>query len=230
MRKKALSVLFAALFCLLPLVSASAATLTERLEAIETELSITANGSLIERIAAAESAVGITPPEGATSADRIAALEKDLAIVSGGPIDVPTPLTSLKPFTISYVSTNFNEKNYEDSFNGVHLTMITPTASLGFGDHEIEYLLNGEYKKLRGNLYIPKSALGTLTNIDILRVKFFIYGDDQLLYTMPALTLKDEPVSFSLNVSNVKFLKIAFDEACTIAGPYIVLGDAELVK
>ena len=227
--KKALSILLAVLILALPLVSAGAETLVERLTIIETELGLSGNGSLSERIAAAEAFIGITPPEAATSADRIAALEKDLDIAPTT-LEVPTPLVTLDPFAVSYVSTNFDTKNYEDSYNGVHTTTIAPYASLGFGDNTIEYLLNGAYRELRGVLYIPKHSLPNLTDIDVLRVKFAIYGDDQLLYTMPALGLQDEPLSFSVDVTNVRFLKITFDEACTISGPYIVLGDAELVK
>ncbi len=224
------AILMAALLMLTNVAPACAASLTERLDAVEAELGISGEGSLADRISAAEKALGINASADATSADRVAALERDLGFASADADKPGTPLDSLDAFSVSYVSTYFSIKQYVDSYNGSHTATIFPECTLGFGDSEIEYLLGGAYTTLRGVFYIPKNSLPNIDAIDILRAKVLIYGDDELIYTMPSLGLKDEPLEFSVDVSGVKFLKIAFQDAAILNGPYIVMGDAELVK
>lgn len=234
--RKILCVLLGTLFLLLPVMNAGASTLTQRLEAVESELGISTAGSLAERIAALEASLGISPSPGATTADRITALEKDagLPAESGnnpeGPADeLRLPLSSLEPFTCSYMTTSFNEWRCEDKYNNLYTSTLFSDASLGFGDNVVEYLLGNEYRELHGVFYIPHKLSSFVEEKDLLMANVKIYGDDRLLYTMPGMHMKDEPLAFHVNVSGVRFLKIAFENAQDISGPYVIMGNAELI-
>ena len=41
---------------------------------------------------------------------------------------------------------------------------------------------------------------------------------------------KDEPSPLRVDLTGVRFLKIVFEDAQDIGGPYIVIGDAELIR
>ena len=228
------------MLCLLLMLNhgAEAATLTERLAAVEAEMGIAGEGNLAERMTALEEMLGMKVPGGATTAERIANLERE----AGFDCEEETtdrgrtngagtvPLSSLTPFTSDYVFTDFSRKQCEDMYSTLHTSTVFAEASLGFGENVVEYLLRGEYRELKGLFFIPKTVSSLVDKTDLLRVSVLIYGDDELLYTMPTLQLKDEPLAFSVNVEGVKFLKIEFRDAATISGPYVIMGDAELVR
>ena len=237
MYQKRLCVLLCTLFLLMPGRMACAASLPERVAALEAELGMSAEGSIGERITALENMLGIEPAPGTASVDRIAALEKDLGLTEnpagknerGGPED-SVLLSSLEPFTCSYVFTDFSTRQYKDMYGGQHPSTLFSEASLGFGDNEVEYLLDGAYREMRGVLYIPKGLSSLVEDVDVLRAKVKIYGDDRLLYISPAMQRKDEPSPLRVDLTGVRFLKIVFEDAQDIGGPYIVIGDAELIR
>ncbi|MBQ6562318.1 MAG: NPCBM/NEW2 domain-containing protein [Clostridia bacterium] len=221
------------LLMLMPFINVHASTLIERLEAVESEFGVSAEGNLSERVASLEEMLGIVPSPGSTTSERIAALEKDAGLSTEEKYaheELKTPLSSLEPFTCSYITTNLSSTKCEDKYNNIYNSTLFADASLGFGDNVVEYLLSKEYKELHGVFYIPKKLSSFVEEKDLLMVKVKIYGDDRLLYTMPGMRMKDEPLSFNVNVSGVQFLKIEFEHAVDISGPYVVMGDAELVQ
>ena len=111
---------------------------------------------------------------------------------------------------------------WNDSYDKPH----SPTLSnIGMGLCEAEFLLNGEYRALRANLYIRKKAMSDLTEDLLAQAQITIYGDDRPLYTSPTLALRDEPMAFSVDVTGVKFMRIVFDKSYGV-----VLGEPVLVK
>ncbi len=111
---------------------------------------------------------------------------------------------------------------WNDSYDRPHSPTLSNSCT---GRCEAEFLLNGEYRALRANLYIRKKAMSDMTADLLAQAQITIYGDDRLLYSSPTLGLRDEPMAFSVDVSGVKFLKIVFDESYGV-----VLGEPVLVK
>ena len=142
---------------------------------------------------------------------------------AAGSDGAPETVVSLKELSF-FLKTNvyWHPDIWKDSYDRPH----SPTLSNnGMNRCEAEFLLNGEYRALRANLYIRKAAMEDLTEDLLAQAHITIYGDDRLLYSSPTLRLRDEPMAFSVDVTGVKFIRIVFDESYGV-----VLGEPELVK
>lgn len=89
-----------------------------------------------------------------------------------------------------------------------------------------EYLLDGKYQRLLGNLvcYNSKNEQNAVVNI---------YGDNQVLYTSPPLTGGTKSVNVDVDVKNVKVLKIRLSIPNPVedwGGSTVGIVDARLTK
>lgn len=87
----------------------------------------------------------------------------------------------------------------KDNTGAVHSTGVNCNRNTG----EVEYLLNGKYRKLSGIVGLSYSGRDTRSNYGIK-----IYGDSKLLYSSPDFTGGVEPESFNVNITGVLKLKI----------------------
>ena len=111
-------------------------------------------------------------------------------------------LTTLTPVNKSYWS--INEGGLEDSLgmdysqSKSYIVAEIRSSIIGYG----EYYINRQYKTLTGTI-AAHSDMGELATSSI-----SIYGDDVLIQTFSSISRKTERFSFSVDISNVKFLKI----------------------
>lgn len=121
------------------------------------------------------------------------------------------PLTDIDYFTKAGA---IHENSWIDSTDNYGATYPHSIAPYDSGTTYIEYYLGGQYAKLTGVLYITSHAKSispsyyTWNNATI-----SIYGDDVLLYTKTGFTTKDQPIDISVDISEVDFLKISFENA-----------------
>ena len=86
------------------------------------------------------------------------------------------------------------------------------------------YTLSGAYTRLLGTLAVKEGSRGIKNDQT---GTFRIYGDEQLLLEIPGISENTEPVSFSLDVTDVDLLSITFESG---TGLKYLLGDACLYK
>ena len=99
------------------------------------------------------------------------------------------------------VDTNYNIDNDGKKYTrGSNIYCRSNSGSSGRG--VVEYALIGNYKALKGTIYIPYES----RNIEFTSAPMFrIYGDDQLVYSAPAL---EKPIDFAINVEGIRLLKV----------------------
>lgn len=231
--KRMLICLLAAVVLTALLPAALAATVNDRIDAVERELGINhGDQPLNVRVSLAESALGLFAGDDQTIIERLEALEQQLGMDgNAAPMPAPFPeeavsLADLEPFSNDSIAIGFRESCSTDSYGGDHVDMLMPYLDEGV----VEYLLNGEYSELRATVYIPRASMSEITTSDLGRVKLVVYGDDKVLYTLPKLGLKDEPLDISVDLTGVKFMRIAFENDYVSFKTIVVLGDAVLVK
>lgn len=102
------------------------------------------------------------------------------------------------------VDTNYNKDNDGKKYtHGSNIYCRSNSGSSGRGI--VEYALNGNYKTLKGTIYVPyESRNQEFTSIPMFR----IYGDNQLVYSGPDLGREQGPYDFAINVEGVRFLKV----------------------
>ena len=118
-----------------------------------------------------------------------------------------TYLTSLQQTNVNkYIRIDQScEKDNRGNTYSQGLNIYATDDGLSTGRGFVEYALSGKYKTLKGTLYVPyESRNKELKSIPMFR----IYGDDQLVYSGPAIEGKDKPVDFAVNVEGVRFLKV----------------------
>lgn len=217
---KKLLVLFVVLLTLsLGITCAQAATVVERLGALEAFVGFPpVQGTLVDRISYLESQMGIIPAADATLDDRMTVMENVLGIVPAEPVfdngtyAETTSLTSLEPFDKSgRVDTpNYETYHHTDNYGNVY------TDYIGSGKQEssIEYRLDEPYHAFSATLYVSAPSVKEGYNHSWETATISIYGDDVLLYTVTGTSKKAEPIDILLDITDVKFLKIQFDNAC----------------
>lgn len=79
----------------------------------------------------------------------------------------------------------------------------------------LEYFLDNKYATFTTTAFIPRHAvLKNIENFSTSKIK--IYGNDQLIYTFEGRTSnKSKPETVTLDVSEVAFLKVVFEDCCT---------------
>lgn len=121
------------------------------------------------------------------------------------------PLTDIEYFSKSSSIQEDNWVDSTDNYGTVYPHSITPFDS---GTTYIEYYLGRQYAKFSGVLYVishAKSINPSYYTWDIATIS--IYGDDILLYTNTGFTTKDQPININIDISEVDFLKISFEDA-----------------
>lgn len=155
-------------------------------------------------------------------------------------IDAYAPPKSYRLTDLSYFRKDKNgividSSSYTtDNFNGVHSGVIHSTyQGVSYGG-SVEYHLAGQYQTLNGTLYLTKAAKDNANdgNGGWDGSSVSIYGDDQILFTKTGgFHAKMDPIDFSLDVSNVEYLKITISCYYNHSGsksPLAALGDLTL--
>lgn len=93
------------------------------------------------------------------------------------------------------------QENEKDNLGNAHLDVLELVQYQE--DYWQTYRLDGKYKTFSGTLFLGHLYRNT---DDVAYIS--IYGDDVLLYEAPAITAGVDPFSFSVDISNVKSLKI----------------------
>lgn len=134
-------------------------------------------------------------------------------------ISLPISLTSLEPIQQKrFIKVSGAKKDdardvNENSYNPDKV--IYPAGGTLYGEYSeneedsfVVYYLNSNYRTFSAVLYRPYSTLSATTGWDEwTTVK--IYADDNLIYEAPNFSQNDYyPISFNLNVSGVRYLKI----------------------
>ena len=137
----------------------------------------------------------------------------------------PIPLTSLQytqKATHIELPDQYTDKNILKDVNGVLYSRDSviyrkyPETN-SKQEAYIQYNLNYEYSTLSGTVYRPYDSFSCTVSWDDSPGKVLIYGDDQLLYESPGITLNTyDTYSFSLDVSGVRNLKIVMRGAWAI--------------
>ena len=120
---------------------------------------------------------------------------------------VETYLTSLQQTDVNkYIQIDqYCEKDNRGNTYSQGLNIYARSDGFSSGRGFVEYALSGKYKTLKGTLYVPYES----RNKEFKSIPMFrIYGDDQLVYSGPAIEGKDKPVDFVVNVEGVRFLKV----------------------
>lgn len=237
---KKLLVLLAILLTLsLGIASVQAATVVERLDALEAIIGFPSSpDSLIARIAFLESQMGIVPAANASLDERITTLENVLGIAIAEPVfdngsyAESTSLTSLEPFDQEgrVDVPNYETRFHTDNYGNVY------TDYIGSGKQEcsIEYRLDEPYRAFSATLYVSAPSVKEGYGHSWENATVSVYGDDVLLYTITGTSKKAEPFDFLLDITGVKFLKISFDDACYyrdgIGSTLLTVGNPTLLK
>ena len=121
------------------------------------------------------------------------------------------PLTDIEYFSKSGSIQEDYWVDGTDNYGTAYPHSITPFDS---GTTYIEYYLGGQYAKLSGVLYVTSHAKSINPSYYTWGIATIsIYGDDILLYTNTGFTTKDQPMNISVDISEVDFLKISFENA-----------------
>lgn len=117
-----------------------------------------------------------------------------------------------------------------DNCGNSYTTLIYPNIEEG----QIEYRLNGAYTTLEASVYLPEYSLKYGESHQWNHAVISIYGDDMLLGTISGFSAYDEPLQLLVNVEDVRFLRIEFDNVyCYYHGmtyPLAVIGNPILTK
>ncbi len=123
---------------------------------------------------------------------------------------IPIALTTLEPYTTTYIRITSDNTDVIQDVNGNRYTDVFYNCGNNADledEGKIEYYINGQYSNLCGTLYLPYLARGTES--PKIPSTFKIYGDGILLYEAPKFKMGvTEPLNFSVNISNVQALKI----------------------
>ena len=195
-----------------------AATITERVDALESAVGLTA-GSLVleERISYLEQQLGVTTSPEDTVEERLQKLE---GMLGSAPAEQSqydntscTEAVSLagldyfeqESFTVDNSGTDW----YDDNYGNVYInTFFHRGVNTGY----VEYFLDGKYSELAGTICVYSQALnnGYGQTWDTATIR--IYGDGQLLYSKcGGFDPKFKPMEILLDISGVEFLRIEME-------------------
>ena len=126
------------------------------------------------------------------------------------------------------LSDSYYEDNYGTKYAYAFSSDDTDPSS-------VEYQIGGDYTEFYGTIYIASYAVQYGNDFQWDKAKIQIYGDDVLLYTITATNMNEKsyPVDFSIDITGVRFLKIAFDGTyCYNMGPipFLIIGNPTLAK
>ncbi|MDR1689438.1 MAG: NPCBM/NEW2 domain-containing protein [Clostridiales bacterium] len=126
-----------------------------------------------------------------------------------------TKLTGLDYFTKAGTDFKFKEQqqaNTGDFYSDCFVYDLGNSVVQRSGTRD--YLLNGEYKKISGTIFLTyeSRAVGTVAN-------FSIWGDGKLIYTSEDVKAGSMPQTFEVDISGVKILKVGYGKS-TFDGSY----------
>ena len=227
------------------MVSAQAATVTDRVVILEQAIGLEAGtDALIARIAYLEAQLGVIAAAGATIEDRIAALEAILGVApaaeeAANPLDKVVYGEADNLIDFDYFSMDgeveIGKPGYTgcetDNYGNNYATRIYPDDL----SCAIEYRLDDDYKAFTGTIYVNAKATREGKNHYWDNASVSIYGDDVLLYQTTGFEPKSEPLPIAVDVDGVTFLKIVFNQAVytystNYEKPLVVLGNPAVVK
>ena len=232
MKQKTAALLLLLIVLMLHALSASALPLAQRLERAESTAGVeTSEGSLAMRLAEFERQLGMAPFGEASLEERMDRIEWELGIAADTAernACTGVSLLDMTPFSRKGVDCFVSDAYCTNSYNGTHDYVICPLSGLE-DKASIEYLLDCGYSYLQGTVYIPKHALKLLDTALWERARVSIYGDGELLWCCKGFEKKSPPISFCLDVTGVRFLRIDFSSAYRSFEPLILIGDAKVL-
>lgn len=239
MKRKVLILLIAMLLAV-GSIGASAATVTERLAALESAIGIpVTENTLISRLHHLEQQLGVVPAVGSSIEERIAALEAALGTgQSYIAFDNAEYMDRILLDEIGYFAKddcvrvpNATNLYSTDNYGNNYSTLVYSTEL----DGSIEYQLNGAYSIFLGTFFVPDQAVKNGHDHHWATASVAIYGDDELLFaSTEAFEAKSEPLPVILDVSGVAYLKVVFRDANYYdigrTHPLIALGNPAVVE
>jgi hypothetical protein len=124
------------------------------------------------------------------------------------------PAQSVRLSTRDYFSSGQNRANAWRPFDELRMNtgdytndVLTSSArSWQTGYAFRDYLLNGEYSRINGTLFLSFGSRSTLSDNHLV-----ILGDGVELYRSPAIRANSFPVAFDVDISDVVILRIQFE-------------------
>ncbi len=238
--KRKIAILLLVLLLAFGSISASAATVIDRLAALESAIGIPAtNNNLIDRLHHLERQLGVTPAAGSTIEDRLAALESLMGTGSSYiAFDNAEYVDRILLDEIGYFMKddcvrvpNATNLYSTDNYGNDYSTLVYSVEL----DGSIEYQLNGAYTIFLGTLFVPDQAVKTGHDHHWTTASVSFYGDDELLFTTTEkFEAKSEPLPVILDVSGISYLKVVFHDANYYntgrTHPLVALGDPAVVE
>lgn len=125
-----------------------------------------------------------------------------------GKLDYPTVmLKDMTSIAHKYYATNKLTDNYGNSYSEAHSF---------FWNYNLEYLLNMQYTRFRGVLYVPEGTSDNRTNV------VTITADGKQIFASPQIGTTTAPIHVDVNVTGCNDFKIS----CSRYGPDVCLADA----
>lgn len=147
-------------------------------------------------------------------------LEKDLSNAE----PTPSSLLNLKSNVSSGRLTVIKGENAITNVKGTGFTNYILSSDAQGG--EVEFELNKEYSRLTGNLCIQSEG-AEINAAEAQKIRITIYGDGKVIYFSNQFSGDLSDINFSVDVSSVKKLKIAFKGSPTvkyfIADPMLIV-------
>ena len=208
--RRFLALVLAMLMMVIP--AAQAATIVERIEALEKTLGmVSAESTLEARLSFLEKQLGLTPQAEATIDSRIAVLESTLGlsadeerVYDNSVSEDYIALEELDYFTIDHFQILYEGK---DNFGNEYANIFYSAEDHG----SVEYYLNGKYKELKGTLYVVDRALNNGYDHKWDEAAFSVYADGKLIYSTAGFTSHTKPLELILDISNVEYLQLVYD-------------------
>lgn len=204
-----------AVIMILSLAGAQAATVADRVQALESAVGMAAQDPTLEgRVRYLEEQLGVVPAPGATMEDRISALEATLGLGGGsgydnGAYEDTTVLSDLPYFTKQDFTVDSDSFLYaDDNYGNTYGSQYYSDEDTGY----VEYNLDRRYTVLTGTLYVTDRALKEGYGHKWESLTFSVYGDGKLLYTTRGFNDHQRPMELRIDVSGVEFLQIRFDD------------------
>ena len=208
--KRVLILALAMLLMVIP--AAQAATTVERVEALEDALGLaSAESTLNARVAYLETQLGLTPQADAAIGSRIASLESALGLNADGEPAYDNgvykdyiPLDELNCFTNDHFPFRYEEK---DQFGNQYAELCYSAEDHG----SAEYYLGGNYKELKGTLFVVDRALKNGYGHNWNEAAFSVYADGKLIYRGTGFTQYSKPAEIVLDISGAEYLRLVYD-------------------
>ena len=144
----------------------------------------------------------------------------------------PVSLLSIEVFESDYKGSKGHKRvgeTLEDKYGKIYENCIE--YSFGYKDSRDKYLLDKNFNKFKGTIFVPKHRKSSYDGWDHKDpFHFYIYGDGKLLYKSPKMKSEHKPVNFDVDVSGVELLAINWHGGAVTWDCEIGLANANLYK